>query len=310
MLLTISRTFKEAWQNFYRNSWLTVATISVLILFLYVASLLYAVSFTAENILKGIQDKVNISIYFNGNVSEGRIMEIKGELVKNDMVKSVDYVSKEQAVINFKRDKGDNPEVMKSLEMLGDNPLPASLVVKANSSDQYDKLAEFINNSKFKPDIERLNYDKIKEIINNLNKSVASIKKVGVILVIIFALIAILITFNTIRITIYTHKPEIEVMRLVGASNSYIRLPFIFEGIMYGIFAAVISMILLFITLKFLNPSVVSTLTGNPKDASIFSQTLSFYIANIFTIFFLQAAFGIVLGVLSSLIAMRKYLKV
>lgn len=302
MLLSIRRTFGEALKNFSRNGWLTVATVGILVFSLYVISLVYTVSFTIDSIMKNVQDKVNVSIYFNSTVDEADILNAKKDLEKYSEIKSVDYISRENALEDFKENNADEPVILQSLNELGDNPLLASLVVKATSPDKYDMIVNYVNNASFKDEISRVNYAKNKDLIDKLNSIVSSIRKVGIILAVIFALISILITFNTIRLTIYTQRKSIEVMRLVGASNSFIRLPFIFEGIIYGVLAAVISMLLLFISIKSVNP-YISGLTGN-------NGLVAFYAGNFWMLFLTQALIGVILGVVSSWIAMRKYLKI
>jgi cell division transport system permease protein len=302
MFLTIGRTFKEALKNLLRNGWLSVATISILILSLYVVSVLFVVTHSVDNILKNVQEKVNVSVYFKPGTPEEEIFKAKSDLQTNSAVKSVNYVSRDTALENFKRDNADEPIILQSLEEIGDNPLLASLVVKAKNVDQYQNIADYINNSSYKDKISRINYGRNKEIIDKLNSVIATIRRVGISLGIIFAIISILITFNTIRITIYAQRREIEIMRLVGASNTFIRLPYIFEGILYGVLASIVSMLVLFLTLKFITPYVSSVV---PSE-----NLVSFYANNFFQIFKIQLLVGVLLGIFSSVIAMRKYLKI
>lgn len=301
MWLTISRTFKEALHNFARNGWLTVATILVLLMSIYVVSILYVTTYTVNDILNNVQDKLNVSVYFKNDTTEKVINDAKSYFQKNSDVKEVVFISKEKAFEDFKKYNANDPDIMQSLEEIGENPLWSSLVVKANDSEKYESIVGYIETSPYRDEISRINYNKTKEAIDKLNGIVKTINRTGVALGIIFSLIAILITFNTIRVTIYAHKKEIEIMRLVGASNSYIRLPFVFEGMIYGLGSAIISMIILFFTLRFLTP-FVSTMIPT-------QNLVAFYGHNFFQIFGLQAGLGIVLGVFSSLIAMRKYLR-
>jgi len=302
MFLAIGRTFKESIKNFYRNGWLTLATVSILMLSLYVVSVLYVVTYSVDNILKNVQSKVNISVYFKADVKEDEIDKIKNDFRKNEAIKSIDYVSRDKALENFKRDNADEPVILQSLEEIGDNPLLASLVIKANNQEQYQGVADFVNNSQYKEKISRVNYGKNKEIIDKLNSIIATIRRIGITLGIIFATISILVTFNTIRITIYAQRNEIEIMRLVGASNAYIRSPFIFEGITYGVAASLVSMLILFITLKFITPYVSSVV---PSE-----NLVAFYLSHFGQIIGIQLFIGAVLGIFSSAIAMRKYLKI
>lgn len=288
-------------QNFWRNGWLSLAAISVLTLSLFISGVLFVVLMAANGVLKNVQEKVNVSVYFKTDTPEERILAAKSDLESYNEVKSVEYISRDKALEDFKRNNADEPVIIKSLEEIGDNPLLASLIVKANDPNQYEAISEYINSASFKEDISRFNYGKNKEIIDKLSNMISEVKKIGLGLAGAFALISILITFNTIRITIYTHKSEIEVMRLVGASNTYIRLPFILEGVMYGLSAAVVSMLVLFAAVR-LSASYVSFLS--------LKDIVSFHASNWLILVGAELVLGMVLGIISSWIAVRKYLKV
>jgi len=302
MFIALSRTFKEALSNFFRNGWLSVAAIFILVFSLYIVGLSYVIAMTSNGIIKTMQERMSVSVYFNSSVSEGEIMDIKAALGKYKEIKAVDYVSKEEALEEFKKENANVPTVMKALEEIGSNPLLSSLVIHANDPSQYEALSQVIANSDFKDKISRINYDKNKQTIDNLNNFIAQVKKMGLILGSIFVIIAILITFNTIRITIYVHKPEIEIKRLVGASNTFIKLPFIFEGMIYGLAASLIAMLFIFITVKFAGTYVAGEGFSN--------QLVGFYLGNFWMMLGLQASLGALLGVISSFIAIRKYLKI
>ncbi|HPN96672.1 MAG TPA: permease-like cell division protein FtsX [Candidatus Moranbacteria bacterium] len=302
MLLVIGRTFSESLKNFVRNGWLSVAAVTVLFLSLFVVSLLFVVTKTADGILKNVQEKANVSVYFKTDVQEEAILKAKSDLAGYSEVKSVEYVTRSQALENFKRNNADEPVIIKSLEELGDNPLLASLVIKANDPAKYEAIANYVKEASFKDDVSRVNYGKNKEIIEKLNRLIGETKRIGLSLAILFAVISILITFNTIRITIYTHKSEIEVMRLVGASNMFIRLPFIFEGIIYAVIALILSTLFVFITLNFIVPQISSVI---PKE--IISTAFT---GNILYLLGIQLIVGAFLGVVSSMIAIRRYLKI
>jgi cell division transport system permease protein len=300
-ILKLWRTLKEAFQNFVRNGWLSVATISILTISLYLISLTFMIGITANLILKNVQGKINISIYFKPNIEESEILSIKDRIQNYKEIKSVEYVSKDNALTEFKNEFSNNSSIMSALSEVDGNPLLASLVIKANDANQYDTINQAIENSDFRDEINRVNYEENKDIVNNLNKMVDFSKEIGMILGLIFVLIAVLITFNTIRITIYSHKQEFEIERLVGASNLYIRMPFIFEGILYGVSASIVSSIMLLITAKLVSSYV--------QKAIAQGNLMSVYLSNFWPIFGMLLLLGVFLGVISSFIAIRRYLK-
>lgn len=296
------RTFQEGLDNFRRNGWLSFATVSVLAISLYIISVTAILGVTANIVLQNIQDKINVSVYFNPDVEENAILEIKNKLVGYQEIKSIEYVSKDQALEQFKKLGDNNPSILQALEELGDNPLLASLVIKANSPDQYDIITKSISGSTFSGSVSRIDFEENRDAIGRLTSIINLVEKIGLTLGIVFVFIGILITFNAIRLTMYAHKQEFEIMRLVGASNLYIRMPFIFEGIFYGISSAIIVMIALLATSKFLAPITEGSISGG--------DIFSFYLSNFFIILGALLLSGILLGTLSGFIAIRRYLKI
>lgn len=302
MFLIIGRTIKEGWSNFFRNGYLSVAAVSVMLLSLFAVSSVYIIALTADSVLKNMQEKVNVSVFFKSGVLEESILKAKQDLENYSEIKTVEYVNKDQALEIFKKNSASELVIIKSLEEIGENPLLSYLVIRANNANQYELIGEYLQNASFKDDISRVNYGKNKEVIDRLNNIVAEVRKIGLGVAGLFSIISLLIIFNTVRITIYTHRKEIEVMRLVGASNVYIRLPFLFEGIIYGVVASVISMLLLFFAIKFLVPYSARLIPN--------INIINLYLSNFATIFGVQILIGSFLGILSSWFAIRKYLKI
>ncbi|MDI6778134.1 MAG: permease-like cell division protein FtsX [Patescibacteria group bacterium] len=302
IFLTISRTFKSGLQNFFRNGSLSVAAVSILTLALLIISIVIVLSISANLGLKYIQEKIDIRVYFKSNVEESQIMAFRSEVQKYAEVKSADYISKNKALDDFKVNNARKPDILKAIEAVDENPLLASVNIKAKNPEQYDLIAKSVENSIYKDDVASINYQQYKLVIDRFNTTIKTIRKTGAFLFILFSLIAILITFNVIRMTIFNHGTEIEIMRLVGASNNFIRLPFVFEGIIYGCFAAVIAILLLFPIVKIITPYVVGSTYVNIIQAD--------FLKYFFLIFAVQLLAGTALGVISSLLAIRRYLKV
>ncbi|HOW60404.1 MAG TPA: permease-like cell division protein FtsX [Candidatus Moranbacteria bacterium] len=301
-LIKLKRTFFEGLDNFRRNGWLSFATVSVLAISLYVISVTFILGVTTNIILKNIQDDLSVSVYFNSDIEENTILDIKNKLVVYDEIKSIDYVTKEQALENFKKITNNSDSISRALELIGDNPLLSSLVIKAKNPEQYGIITQAISKSSFADSISNIDFEEHKEAVQRLNSIVKLVEKIGFTLGLVFIFIGIMITFNAIRLTMYAHKSEFEVMRLVGASNVYIRMPFVFEGIFYGVASAFLVMIFLGITSKFLAPITQNSISGE--------NIFSFYLDNFFIIFISLIFSGIALGTISGLIAIKRYLKV
>ncbi len=300
--LKLWRTFKEGWLNFKRNGWLSFATVSILTLSLFIVSLSVLLGLTTHYILESMRDKVTVSVSFNPDIPEKRILEIRDELSKyKKEIASVEYVSREDALSSFLAESGDDPVIKQAIDEIGENPLLASLVIKAVQPEYYEVIVNQIQRSTFQSDISRINYVKNKKIFDRLDRINSATKKIGLILGSAFIFIAILITFNTIRITIYSHRQEFEIMRLVGASNIYVRMPFVFEGVFYGIAAALMTTLSLFGAVYFISP-----ITENAIPQGNF---MGLYLQFFFPVFLGTLFLGILLGVISSSIAIRRYLR-
>jgi cell division transport system permease protein len=300
--LKLWRTYKEGWSNIQRNGWLAFATVSILTLSLFIISLSALLGLTTNLLLENLREKISVNVSFNPDVSEDRIKEVQGELAKyTQEIKSVDYISRDQALKDFLEQNNNDPVIKKAIDEIGDNPLLASLVIKANSADDYPVIVDQLQKSSFQNDIARINYEKNKKIFERLEKINQGTRKIGFALGTLFTLIAILITFNTIRITIYSHRKEFEIMRLVGASNLYVRMPVIFEGAMYGLMATFFTLLFLLIVAMYMAPLTQGAISeGN---------VLQLYGRNFFSIAFMVLLLGVGLGVISSALAIRRYLK-
>ncbi|MEA3273038.1 MAG: permease-like cell division protein FtsX [Patescibacteria group bacterium] len=298
---TLYRAVKAGAKNFIRNGWLSIATTSVIALTLFIISVLLSLILIANLVLEQIQDKISVSAYFETNTSEQMISKIKKDLESMDEVKRVDYTSRGDALGSLKERYHGNAIIMDSLKELKENPLEASLSIKVHDPSKYEIIENELVAGKYKDYVSKMDYSDHKGEIEKLNKIINSIRKTGAIMVLIFVIIAILVTFNSIRLTMYTYRTEVEIMKLVGASNWFIRLPFITEGVLYGVFAALVVGIIWYPLAHYFTPFFA--------NAGIQIDTVQFLHQNIVYIVGIQLLIGVLLGVTSSFIAIRRYLK-
>jgi len=311
MLRKLYRTFKAGVQNFFRNGWLSIATVSVIVITLFIINIQVAIVFANEMLLKDVEGRVNISVYVNLDVPEDEILNMKQVFESYSEVTEVEYISKDQALADFRERNKDNETIQQSIQELGSNPLGAVLNLKAQDPSQYETIASKIQQSTYAEKISKVNYQKYRGIIDNLNKEIKSNQRVAIALGATLSLIAVLITFNSIRITMYSHRQEIEIMKLVGASNNYIKFPFIWEGIFYGIAAAIVTIPLVYLYLKFIGADEMSESILPLSNTRFLRAYLSdYFLRNLLMVSAGQFLFGIFLGVISSMIAIRRHLKV
>ena len=302
MATALYRLLKYGFQTFWRQRLLTVATMVVILLALLVFQSLVIFGVVGNTALNAIQDKIDISVYFKTNTPEDEVLRVKKSLEDFEGVKEVEYISRDKALEIFQSKHGGDQTISQALNELEDNPLSASLNIKAEDPSQYSVVASYLD-SVVAPDlVESITYNQNQAVIDRLASIVKVSRQIGILAAIFLTVVAILVSFNTILLGIYSNRDEISVMRLVGASNLFIRGPFIVMGVIYGVLAAVLSM-LISIPVVFVSSPYVKLFVPE--------MDLSSYLGSHFAYLFLyQLLFGIGIGVLSSFIAIRRYLKI
>lgn len=304
MLRSLFRVIKFGFMNFWRNIWMSFATTLIMVLTLFSISLLIILNLYGDLIIENIKNKIDVTVFFQQDVSKAQIDEVQSSLSNMTDVDEVKYTSKDEALKQFQEKHGDNPLILSSITELEGNPLRDTLVIRAKNLDKYNDIKIFLDNEKYQPIVEKFTFDDNKEIINKVSSTLSIAKKIGIGVSVIFCIIVVLVMFNTIRMTIYTQKDEISIMRLVGATNAFIEIPFIIEGMLYGLFASVISTLILYPIILYTTPKINEFFQlVNVDAASVINKNLLIIIA-------VQLLLGIFLGVVSSAIAIRKYLKV
>ena len=297
----INRAIKQGVVNFWRNGWVSLATVLVMVLALFVLGALFFSNMLLTSALSRLEEKVDISVYFKTSAPEEDILALKSALGKLQEVKAVEYVSSDQALAAFQERHAENALITQALEELGENPLGASLNVKAKDPRQYEAISRFLEAESFENIVDKINYRQNQVVIEKLTGILKASRALGLGITLALSAIAILVAFNTIRLAIYTSKDEISIMRLVGASTARVRSPFLVEGVIHGAIASVLTMLAFWPLAAWLGPKA-DRFFGGPN-------LLNYYLSNFLAIFLMLLTAGVVLGVISSLIATRRYLK-
>jgi len=302
MITVFTRIIQYGIKNFWRNGWLSAATVAVMVMALMVLSSLMIFSFVTRQAVSSIQDKIDISVYFKLDTPEDTILSIKQSLESLTQVKDVTYISTDEALSRFRESHKDDSAIQQALTELSSNPLQASLNIKAKDPEKYEEIANYLRDT---PAISKytdsVSYYKNQDVINRLNQIVRNVNRGGVTLTVILAIIAGLMIFNTIWIATFSNREEITIMRVVGASNLLVRGPYIVEGILAGLIAAIIAMVGTGPLSYYITPYVNTLIPG--------TNVLQYYFSNFFSIFWDLLLFGVGVGAASSFIAVRRYLK-
>jgi len=301
MFTIISRIFHFGFLNFKRNGLLSVATVAIITLALFVFGGLIMFGVITNSAVASIQDKIDISVYFNTNTPEDQILNIQQSLQGLPQVASVDYISRDKALDLFKAKHANDSTITQAINELNSNPLEASLNIKAKSPDQYATIANYLSSSTISQYVDTISYAQNQDVINRLAKIIKNIESGALLAIIFLTFIAGLVVFNTIRIAIYSNRDEIGIMRVVGASNNFITGPYMVEGFICGTIAALFSIIIAAPIVYFISPYLDVFIPG----LNIFQ----YFYTHIFQLFFYEFIFGILIGIFSSYIAVKKYLK-
>jgi cell division transport system permease protein len=306
MFTSIRRVFSSGLKNFTRSGAVSFATVLIMTVTLMVIGFLIFLSALLTYTLQQIQDKVDVTAYFTTAAAEGDILNLKDKLTALPSVASVNYTSRDQALQDFKARHANDQLTLNALNELGNNPLGASLSVKAQNPTQYQDIVNFISND---PDlvvsgtsiIDHINYFENKNVIDRLTAVINTTERAGLIIVIIFALASTIIAIATVRLAIYSSRDEIAVMRLVGASNAYIQGPFLVAGILAGVVSSVIALLLFLPITWYLGGHYASWLAG--------FDAFAYFTGNFLMLAAILIGSGILLGGFASYLAVRRYLK-
>jgi len=304
MWLTAKRVARYGLIGFIRNGFVSLSAVLIMTITLLVAAALIVSSAALQSVLQQLTQKVDVTVYFTTNASDDQIQQLTNSLKALPEVASVTYVSRDQALAAFQARHANDQLTMQALQELGDNPLGSSLEIRAKDPSQYESIAKFLDsqqNTTAGSAIDKVNFFQNKAAIDKLSQIISTTKEIGLAVAIVFGLASLLIAFNTIRLAIYTARDEIGVMNLVGASNWYVRGPFMIAGVLYGVISGIVVLLILYPIAVWLGP-------GSQQFLGTFN-VYTYFTSNFIPIFAIVMGSGIALGALSSYLAVRRYLR-
>jgi cell division transport system permease protein len=304
--LSMKRVTRYGIAGFVRNGFISLAAILIMTITLFVVAGLMMSAAALDATLAQLTNKVDVTVYFTPNASLEQITTIQNSLKALPEVASIKYVSREDALAEFRERHKNDQLTLQALEELGDNPLGASLEIRAKETSQYEAISKYLsdqaaNQTGSSAFIDKINFFQNKAAIDRLTNIIQTSQRLGIAITIILAVSSVLIAFNTIRLAIYTARDEIGVMNLVGAGHWYVRGPFMVAGILYGIVSAIIVLIVLYPVTIWLGP-------GSEKFLGSFN-VFTYYTDTFATLFLTLMGAGIGIGALSSYLAVRRYLR-
>jgi len=304
--ITVERIIKNGFVNFGRNVWLAIAAIAMMAITLTILLFAIIANATFTHTISDLTSHIDVTEYLKDNITQKQVDHQLNELKSLPNVKSVSYTSKADALKSYERLNANNPTLLAAISQT-DNPLPASISIKPVDPNKLQDIQNFLS----KPSQKSLQSDPTsysgdrKAAIDKITSATHFFQQAGIVGIIIFIIISMLIIFNTIRMAIFNRRDELIIMRLLGASTSYIRGPFVVETMLYGAVAAAISLTVCWGLFKVASSTLQASSLGL-LDIGYSNNYFSQHAASILTI---QILVGILIGAASSLIATRRYLK-
>lgn len=292
---TLKYFFIDALKSLRRNRTLSIAAMITVLITFFIFGTFTLIGLNFNKAIEDVASKVEIKVYLKEDIRLLDQREIEMKLNEQDGVKEVIYESKDEAFLNFKESLKDNPGLLQGYD-LQNNPLPSSFIVKLNGPEYADAIS---NSIKDMPGVEDISNQQ--EVINTISAFVNGAKIAGLVLFVVFAGVSIFLITNTTKITVYSRRKEVGIMKYVGATDWFIRWPFIIEGMIIGIVGSLLASMLLFLLYKWAYVKIIS---------NMFLVTLvtpGFVLGTLSWIFLLG---GIIVGAVGSIVALRKFLDV
>lgn len=303
MFSSFLRVLKFSLQDISRNIWLSVITITILILAMFSINTLILTKTISANAIDAIKNKINISLYLTSDANEAEIFYLKDKVIAMDRVRDVKYISKQEALDSFRANNENNEEILQALIELGQNPLSPSLIISPKNADEVADLIEELKvlDSEI---IESRDFADNSLILERINNITNRINDIAIIIIAVFIITSLLVIYNSIKVAIYTHKKEIEIMRLVGASNIFIHAPYLISSLIYTLVASFIIIGITFPLLSIAQPYLEVFFVGYNINV------VKYFYSHFLSIFGIQFLGIAIINIIASYLAVRKYSKI
>jgi cell division transport system permease protein len=300
------RIFKFAFQGFFRNFWLSLVTVTMMLMAVFSVTLLFTLDYIKQAAIKGMEQKVDILVSLKPGVDRENLDVLYNDLKRLPEISKVTIVTPEENRATFEKNNA-NSQVLKALDVFedGENPFAYSFAIQAYDIKNYQIILDKVQSEKYQGLVEESIFHDYEGFVKQIKNVAEGINRYSWYLIALFALISIVVIFNTIRMSIYTRRDEVIIMKLVGAGDWFIRMPFIVETIIYSLVAILLMIGLVYVVVNFWQPGLNAYFQG----AAVINLQQYFY-DNFWLIFGGQFLVLVFLNIISTLIAMRKYLRV
>lgn len=301
----LKRVFRSGLVNVIRNSFVSFSVIFVMTVSLFIVGLSLLSGQVMEDVTEELRNKVDVTVYFVSGTPEEQIFTFRDKLQELEQVKEVTYVSQAAALEEYRKRHENDFDILRGLDILETNPFRARISIRAQESGDFETIARFLENedvlsSEPTTTIDKVDYYQNRDIIMRLSSVVKTATLFSQLVIGLLIFISFLIIFNIIRLIMYLGREEVKVMRLIGAQDWYVRMPFLISGAIYGLLGSVIAVILLYPVSYWLSPAV-ERFFGGP---GLYAQ----YVSQFSLLTLTLIAIGVLVGIISSYLSTRRYL--
>lgn len=301
-MLAFFRVVKFAFQDIVRNASLSLMTVLILVLMLLSVNTLFVIRVITGEATTSIKERIDVSIHFRQNAVDAQIEEIRQFVASFPEVVSLQFFTREEVLGEFKERHKDNIEMIAAVNELEEIPFGPLLVVRTREPKDYEKIIQAISIPEYESVIDAKTFADTERAIDRIHTITSYVEKASVVLSLFFGFIAFLIIFNTIRVTIYTQRTEIVIKRLVGATNWFIRGPYIVEAILLSFLSLIVTGVIVGFTIRALDPSIRGIFEKPDILTDYFTSHILFVVGG-------ELLAVLFLTIMTSMLAMRKLLR-
>ena len=294
MFSSLNYFFRETVKSLFRNRFMAIASVLTVTLSMFILGIFLSAVLNINHMASYLENQVEMTVYLKDGLKTQQVMTVGSRLKSLSGLKEIAFTDKDQAMEEFRNRMGEQAGL---LDSINGNPLPASYQTSFNSPDELKMAVNIVRNYS---EVEAVQYGQ--DVIEQLYRIAKIIRISGIILILFLAAAELFIISNTIRLTVFARRREIQIMKYVGATNGFIRWPFLFEGMIIGLIGSTIAFILLCLGYNLI-------LEEMTEAGLVFFSLIPFWPFMPYVSLFILAS-GIIIGALGSAISLRKYMKV
>ena len=288
---------RDALQNIWRNSWMSVASISSVVAVLVIIGIILIFMMNIQYLANMVEDTIELKAFLDIDIEQDEINEIKTKLKANKKIDTIVFESKDEALEKFSEQIGERKDLISGLKE--NNPLQNAFIMTIKDPNEANEIAKSITAIK---GVEEVKYGE--EIVDKVLQSTKFVRTFTIVITIILAIVSVFIISNTIKLTVFSRKREINIMKYIGATNWYVRWPFIIEGAILGLIGALFSLLILgyayYYFIGMVQHTALSMISNTLVPAGEMISQISIY--------FVMT--GVFIGIVGSILSVRRFLQV